>query len=82
MRLLMKRIKNANVITCMTQWLNCVQEAKIKLKEDMCAASPLLMRWLKRPMSRCYDAWMELYQKEKRNRQILERMAYRLQNAW
>jgi hypothetical protein len=81
MRLLMKRIKNHLVISMLAQWLAMVQDAKIALKEQLCASSPLLMRWLKRPMSRTFVGWQELYQTEKRNRQILERMAYRLQNA-
>ena len=81
MRQLMKRIKNQHVIQCLTKWLEVVQEAKIALKEQMCSASPLLMRWLKRPMARTYKAWHELYETEKRNRKILERMAYRLRNA-
>jgi hypothetical protein len=38
-------------------------------------------RWLKRPMVHTFEAWRDTYQTEKRNRQILERMAYRLRNA-
>ena len=81
MRHLMKRIKHHHIIECLAKWNEVVQEAKIALKEQMCSASPLLMRWLKRPMARTYAAWLELYKTEKRNRQILERMAYRLRNA-
>ena len=58
-----------------------MQEAHIKLKEEMCNASPLLIRWLKRSMARCFDALKGLCRTEKRNRLILMRMKYRLQNA-
>ena len=81
MRLLMKRIKHHHIIECLTKWNDVVQETKIALKEQMCAKSPLLMRWLKRPLYTTFEGWKSDYLTEKRNRQILERMAYRMRNA-
>jgi len=34
-----------------------VEETKLKLKESLLANSKLIMRWTKRPMYNCWDAW-------------------------
>jgi hypothetical protein len=47
-----------------------VQETKLALKEQMCAKSPMLMRWLKRPMTLCWAVWKDKFVTEKRNREV------------
>ena len=53
-----------------TLWQNVVQETKLALKEQMCAKSPMLMRWLKRPMTLCWAVWKDKVVTEKRNREV------------
>jgi len=81
MRFIVNRIKNRNALTCLLLWSDLVQDTKIALREQMCASSALLLRWLKRPMYQCFELWRDKWQELRRNRRILERMAYRMKNA-
>ena len=41
------------------QQVRMVEETKLKLKEGLMANSKLIMRWTKRPMYNCWDAWSD-----------------------
>lgn len=43
--------------TNLKQQVRMVEETKLKLKESLLANSKLIMRWTKRPMYNCWDAW-------------------------
>ena len=34
-----------------------VEDTRLKLKDSLLASSKLIMRWTKRPMYNCWDAW-------------------------
>lgn len=58
-----------------------IQNDKIAARERLVGASPKLMRWLKRPLVTTLTAWRILVETEKRNRLILKKMKYRMDNG-
>ena len=81
MRLLMRRITHAGLLACLVQWRDYIQALRIAHGEELAAKSPLLLRFLKRPMVRGFEGWRDAFREQKRHRQILERMAFRMQYA-
>jgi len=69
------------VQTAVDTWKNIIKERKIAEREMAAKGSKTLMRIAKRPMVRCFEAYKEYYEKERRNRQIVARIAYRWNNA-
>ena len=69
------------IIGCMQTWINIIKDRKIAEREMAAKGSKTLMRIAKRPMVRCFEAYKEYYEKERRNRQIVARIAYRWNNA-
>jgi len=78
---LLFRLKNRAAHDCFETWKAAVQDAKIKLREGMCANSAALARWLKRPMVNCFLAYKEYVETEKAHRAKIRKMLYRIQNA-
>jgi hypothetical protein len=66
---------------CVDTWKNIIKDRKIAEREMAAKGSKTLMRIAKRPMVRCFEAYKEYYLKERRNRQIVARIAYRWNNA-
>ncbi|KAJ1481633.1 hypothetical protein T484DRAFT_1806633, partial [Baffinella frigidus] len=54
---------------------------KISRGQELAAKSPMLMRFLKRGMVEGFETWKGAYLENRRNRQILERMAFRMKYA-
>lgn len=69
------------VTECWVTWANIIHERKLQEREMAAKGSKTLMRIVKRPMVRCFEAWMKLYEEERRNREIFARISYRWQNA-
>ena len=69
------------VVGSLDTWKNIIKDRKIAEREMAAKGSKTLMRIAKRPMVRCFEAYKEYYEKERRNRQIVARIAYRWQNA-
>ena len=69
------------ITTAVDTWKNIIRDRKIAEREMAAKGSKTLMRIAKRPMVRCFEAYKEYYEKERRNRQIVARIAYRWNNA-
>ena len=69
------------IMIAVDTWKNIVKDRKIQEREMAAKGSKTLMRIVKRPMVRCFEAYKEYFEKERRNRQIVARIAYRWNNA-
>ena len=69
------------VILALQTWMDRIKDRKIAEREMAAKGSKTLMRIVKRPMVHCFELYKEYFEKERRNRQIVGRIAYRIGNA-
>lgn len=81
LRRLVLRIKS-RVLTLFFEILQKqVDDKNVKLRQELFSKSPLIVRFLKRPMFQTYALWRDLVAEGKRKEAVLARLRFRMQNG-